>query len=124
MYQRLKGQTAIVTGGAQGLGEALAQRLDQEGCNVLVADINLEAAEKVAASLNRGIACKVDVSNEEQVEQMVDKAVKEFGSLDLMVSNAAILIAKPVTDFTADEWRRMMEVNLNGYFLTARQQQG
>src|SRR5690554_3163214 len=106
MYQRLKGQTAIVTGGAQGLGEALAQRLDQEGCNVLVADINLEAAEKVAASLNRGIACKVDVSNEEQVEQMVDKAVKEFGSLDLMVSNAAILIAKPVTDFTADEWRR------------------
>ncbi|HHU77318.1 MAG: sorbitol-6-phosphate dehydrogenase [Caldicoprobacterales bacterium] len=120
MYQRLKGQTAIVTGGAQGLGEALAQRLDQEGCNVLVADINLEAAEKVAASLNRGIACKVDVSNEEQVEQMVDKAVKEFGSLDLMVSNAAILIAKPVTDFTADEWRRMMEVNLNGYFLTAR----
>ena len=51
MHQKLKGQTAIITGGGQGLGEALAQRLDQEGCNVVVADVNLEAAEKVAASL-------------------------------------------------------------------------
>ena len=120
MFQRLKGQTAIITGGAQGLGEALAQRLDQEGCNVVVADINLEAAENVAASLTNGAAFQVDVSNEEQVEKMVDFAVGKFGTLDLLVSNAAILIAKSVTEFTPNEWRKMMEVNLVGYFLAAR----
>lgn len=120
MHQRLKGQTAIITGGAQGLGAALAQRLDQEGCNVVVADINLEAAEKIAASLTSGAALQVDVSNEEQVEKMVDFASSKFGSLDLLVSNAAILIAKSVTDFTPGEWRKMMDVNLIGYFLCAR----
>lgn len=120
MYQRLRGQTAIVTGGAQGLGEALAQRLDKEGCNVVVADINIDAAEKVASTLSSGAAFQVDVSNEEQVEKMVDFAVEKFGKLDLLVSNAAILIAKSVTDFSPDEWRKMMEVNLIGYFLCAR----
>ncbi len=120
MLQRLKGQTAIITGGAQGLGEALAQRLDQEGCNVVVADINLESAEKVAASLKNGAAFQVDVSNEQQVEDMVDFTVERFGTLDLVVSNAAILIAKSVTDFTPNEWRKMLDVNLVGYFLVAR----
>ncbi|HHU49600.1 MAG: sorbitol-6-phosphate dehydrogenase [Caldicoprobacterales bacterium] len=120
MHQRLKGQTAVITGGAQGLGEALAQRLDREGCNVVVADINIGAAEKVASSLSNGAAFQVDVSNDVQVEKMVDFAVEKFGKLDLLVANAAILIAKPVTDFSPDEWRKMMEVNLIGYFLCAR----
>jgi sorbitol-6-phosphate 2-dehydrogenase len=120
MFQRLKGQTAIITGGAQGLGEALAQRLDQEGCNVVVADINFESAQKVAASLTNGAPFQVDVTNVEQVEQMVDFAVEKFGGLDLVVSNAAILIAKSVTEFTPDEWRKMMDVNLVGYFMVAR----
>jgi sorbitol-6-phosphate 2-dehydrogenase len=120
MYQRLKGQTAIVTGGGQGLGEALVQRLDQEGCNVVVADINLEAAEKVASGLSNGAAFQVDVCNVQQVEEMVDFAVEKFGKLDLLVSNAAILIAKSVTDFTPEEWRKMIDVNLVGYFLSAR----
>ncbi|HHT64681.1 MAG: sorbitol-6-phosphate dehydrogenase [Caldicoprobacterales bacterium] len=120
MHQKLKGQTAIITGGGQGLGEALAQRLDQEGCNVVVADVNLEAAEKVAASLVSGAACQVDVSSEEQVEKMAGFALSRFGSLDLLVSNAAILIAKSVTEFTPTEWRRILDVNLMGYFLCAR----
>lgn len=120
MLQRLKGQAAIITGGAQGLGEALAKRLDQEGCNVVVADINMESAEKVAASLTNGVAFQVDVSNEQQVEEMADFAVQKFGSLDLVVSNAAILIAKSVTEFSPNEWRKMMDVNLVGYFLVAR----
>lgn len=120
MFQRLKGQTAIITGGAQGLGAALAQRLDQEGCNVVVADINFESAQKVAASLTNGAPFQVDVTNVEQVEQMVDFAVEKFGGLDLVVSNAAILIAKSVTEFTPDEWRKMMDVNLVGYFMVAR----
>ncbi len=81
MYRRLENQVAIVTGGAQGLGEALAHRLDAEGCKVVVADINLAQAEKVAAVLTDAIAVKVDVSDEQQVDAMVDAAVKSTASL-------------------------------------------
>jgi len=120
MYQRLKDQVAVITGGAQGLGEALAHRLDTEGCKVIVADINLESAQKVAATLSNAIAVKVDVSNEQQVEAMVDNAVDKFGKLDLLVSNAAILIAKPVIEFPGEQWKKMMDVNLVGYFLCSK----
>jgi sorbitol-6-phosphate 2-dehydrogenase len=116
MYQRLKDQVAIITGGAQGLGEALAHRLDEEGCKVVVADINLESAQKVASALKDAIAVKVDVCDEQQVEAMVAAAVEKFGTLDLMVSNAAILIAKAVTEFPSEQWKKMMDVNLVGYF--------
>jgi sorbitol-6-phosphate 2-dehydrogenase len=117
---RLAGQVAIITGAAQGLGEALAGRLSQEGCQVVVADLNFEAAQKVAANLNDAIAIKVDVSVEQQVEAMVDRAIQKFGKLDLLVSNAAILIAKPVVEFPVEQWRKMMEINLVGYFLAAK----
>ena len=120
MDQRLKDKAAIITGGAQGLGEALARRLDAEGCSVAVADINLESAEKVAAGLKNAIAVKVDVSDERQAEAMVSAAVNKFGKLDLLVSNAAILIAKPVTEFPGEQWKKMMDVNLVGYFNCAK----
>ena len=120
MYQRLKDQVAIITGGAQGLGEALAHRLDAEGCKVVVADINLESAQKVAASLSDAIAVKVDVSDEQQVEAMVNAAIVKYGKLDILISNAAILIAKPVTEFPGEQWKKMMDVNLVGYFLCSK----
>lgn len=119
-YNRLNGKVVIVTGAAQGLGEALVHRLDKEGCKVVVADINYEASQKVADSLKDAIAIKVDVTNEIEVEAMVKAAVDKYGTLDLLVSNAAILIAKPVTEFTSDQWRKMIDVNLTGYFLCAK----
>jgi len=119
-YNRLKGQVVIVTGAAQGLGEALVHRLDKEGCKVVVADINYEASQMVANSLKEAIAIKVDVTNEIEVEAMVKAAIDNYGKLDLLVSNAAILIAKPVTEFTSDQWRKMIDVNLTGYFLCAK----
>lgn len=117
---RLEGQVAIVTGAAQGLGEALVRRLDREGCKVVVADLNIVAAQKVAESLKDAIAVKVDVCDEAQVEAMVDKTVEKFGRLDLLVSNAAILIAKSVTEFPVEQWRKMLDVNLVGYFTCAK----
>ena len=120
MNPRLEGQVAIITGGAQGLGEALAQRLDKEGCNLVIADINFEAAQKAAAIMKNATAVKVDVCNEEQVEAMVKTAIDKYGKLDLLVSNAAILIAKPVVEYPADHWRKMIDVNLTGYFLCAK----
>jgi sorbitol-6-phosphate 2-dehydrogenase len=119
--RKLEGQVAIVTGGAQGLGEALCKRLDREGCKVIVADINVDGAIKVAESLTNAIGIKVDVTNEEDVKRMVSIAVEKYGKLDILVSNAAILIAKSLTEFTLDEWQKVIDVNLVGYFLCARE---
>jgi len=121
----LQNRIAIVTGGAQGLGEALCQRLAREGAHVAVADLNLEGAERVAADVaaqtgRRALAVRVDVTDEAQVAAMVARAVDEFGRLDVLVSNAGILIAGAVDEIEADKWRKVVEVNLFGYFLCAR----
>jgi len=121
----LQDRIAIVTGGAQGLGEAICHRLAREGAHVVVADLNLEGAERVAADImaqtdRRAIAVQVDVTNEDQVAAMVDRAVQEFGRLDILVSNAGILIAEAVDEFPAEKWRAVIEVNLVGYFLCAK----
>jgi len=118
-------RVALVTGGAQGLGRAICQRLALEGYHVAVADLNEEQATKTAQTLavasdRRAIAIKVDVSDENQVEAMVMRAVQEFGHLDLMVANAGILIAEEITEFPAEKWHAVMNVNLFGYFLCAK----
>jgi sorbitol-6-phosphate 2-dehydrogenase len=118
--KKLESQVAIVTGGGQGLGKELAKRLAAEGCKVVVADINYENAKKVASELNDAIAIKVDVTIENDVENMVNTAIDKWGKLDILISNAGILIAKGLIDFPLDEWKKMMDVNLTGFFLVAK----
>ncbi len=125
MNKPLQDQIAIVTGGAQGLGEAICHRLACEGAHVIVADLNLEGAEGVATAIRartdrRAIAIQVDVTNEPEVAAMVDRAVEEFGQLDILVSNAGILIAEPIDEFPANKWQAVINVNLFGYFLCAK----
>ena len=127
MDKTLQDRIAIVTGGARGLGEAICHQLAREGAHVVVADLNLEGAERVAAEIvsiapagRRAVAVQVDVTDEPQVAAMVDRAVQEFGRLDILVSNAGILIAGPVDEFPADKWRAVINVNLFGYFLCAK----
>lgn len=114
--QTLGGQVAIVTGGAQGLGEALVRRLIEEGAKVVIADLNFDVADKLAKEVGNAVAVAVDVSNYEQCEQMAKVAVEQFGRIDLLVANAAILIAKPITESTTKEWQKVIDVNLVGYF--------
>jgi sorbitol-6-phosphate 2-dehydrogenase len=116
---------ALVTGGAQGLGQAICLRLAKEGCHVVVADLSGEKAIQTAESITaltgcRAIAVKVDVSDEPQVEAMVKHCIQEFGRLDILVANAGILIAEEITEFPAEKWRAVMNVNLFGYFLCAK----
>src|ERR1700689_4929844 len=89
---RLQGKVAIVTGGAQGIGEAIASRLVEEGAKVAIADLNGEKAQTVAASLNRNgenaIGIAVDVANRVQVRAAVEATVKAFGRLDIFFNNA------------------------------------
>jgi sorbitol-6-phosphate 2-dehydrogenase len=121
----LQDRIALVTGGAQGLGEAICQRLAREGAHVVVADLNLVSAEQVAAEIvaetgRRAIAQGVDVTDEIQVEAVVRRTIDLFGSLDILVSNAGVLISEAVDEFAAEKWRLVMNVNLFGYFLCAK----
>lgn len=121
----LLGKAAVVTGGAQGLGEAICERLAREGCDVLVADLNQDGADKVAARIaantgRRVIGAKVNVTEETEVEALFNRAKQTFGQIDLAVSNAAILIAEPIVDANAEKWRAVMNVNLFGNFLVLK----
>ena len=118
-------RVALVTGGAQGLGQAICHRLAVEGYHVAVADLNVEKATQTAQDIStttdrRAIGIKVDVSDESQVEAMVNYTMQEFGHIDLLVANAGILIAEEITEFPAEKWRAVMNVNLFGYFLCAK----
>ncbi|UCH36761.1 MAG: sorbitol-6-phosphate dehydrogenase [Armatimonadota bacterium] len=124
--QRLRDRVAMVTGAAQGLGTAIAHRLAAEGARVVVADINWDGARKIAGDIERehgtrALEARCDVTNEDEVAAAVKAAVDDFGRLDILVSNAGILIAGDVAEFAAADWRKVMEVNLVGYFLCARE---
>jgi sorbitol-6-phosphate 2-dehydrogenase len=123
--QRLADKKAIVTGGGQGLGEAISLRLAREGASVCVADIQEEAASRVAEAV-RGegvdaISLRANVTDEADVARMVAASVERFGRLDLLVANAGILQAFDITEFPLDAWQRVLDVNLTGYFLCARE---
>jgi sorbitol-6-phosphate 2-dehydrogenase len=125
MGKLLQDRIALVTGGGQGLGQAISMRLAQEGAHVVVADINEETARATAAQImadtdRKALAVKVDVTDEVQIEAMVRRTVQEFGRLDIIVSNAGILIAEEATEFPAEKWRAVINVNLIGYFLVAK----
>jgi sorbitol-6-phosphate 2-dehydrogenase len=125
MSGSLQNKVAIVTGGAQGLGQAISQRLAREGCSVLIADVNEAGASAAAAAIaketgQRVLGMKIDVTQEAEVQGLFDRAVQEFGRVDIVVSNAAILIAEPIIDADAEKWRAVMNVNLFGYFLITK----
>jgi sorbitol-6-phosphate 2-dehydrogenase len=124
--RRLEGRTAIVTGAAQGLGEAIARRLASEGCAfVTVADMNADKAEAVAAALKEehgigAIAVRTDVSDEAQAAEMVRRTVDAAGRLDILVANAGILKSGDVTEISVKDWQAVIAVNLVGYFICAQ----
>jgi NAD(P)-dependent dehydrogenase (short-subunit alcohol dehydrogenase family) len=117
----LAGKVAIVTGGAQGIGRAIADGLAAEGARIVIAD--LKGAQEAAASYADGVGLTVDVASEEEVARMVVDTVDRCGSLDILVNNAglyATLAMRPFTEIPLDEWRRVMDVNLASMFLTCR----
>jgi len=123
---RLAGRIAIVTGGAQGFGKGIAESLASEGAYIAVADLNFEGAAACASQLNAAhsrqlaIAVAVDVSDEESVEHMVQETVLAFGGLDVLVSNAGVLVAGGLSDMSKEKFDFVTRVNYTGYFLCAK----
>jgi sorbitol-6-phosphate 2-dehydrogenase len=125
MDRKLDNRVAVVTGGAQGLGEAICLRLANEGAHIVVADMNLEGAQKVATTIQQttdrqAMAIKVNVTNENEVQEMVQSVIKKYGRIDILVSNAGVLISGAADEIPAAKWRMVIEVNLVGYFMCAR----
>src|SRR5918912_3886838 len=102
---KLDNRVAIVTGAAQGIGKAIADKLESEGATVVGADVQ------------SGATMQVDVSKEDEAKRMVEESVREHGRLDVLVNNAAIVPFTPWDDVDFAEWRRIMSVNLDGTFL-------
>jgi len=122
MKKLLQDRIALVTGGGQGLGQAICFRLAKEGCHIAVADLNETGAKETANAITgrQAIPIKTDVTDEVQVAAMVDRTVEEFGRLDILVSNAGILISGEISEFPTEKWRAVINVNLFGYFLCAK----
>ncbi len=121
MSRSLDGKVAVVTGAAQGIGNAIAKGLAAEGARIVVAD--LSRAEEAAQEFGGGIGLTVDVADEAQVERMAQEVVDRCGSIDILVNNAGLyasLQMRPFTEIPVDEWRQVMDVNVLSMFLTTR----
>ena len=121
MSKSLEGKVAVVTGAAQGIGNAIARGLAAEGARIVVAD--LSRAEQAAREFEGGIGLTVDVADEAEVERMAQEVVERCGSIDILVNNAGLyasLQMRPFTEIPVEEWRRVMDVNVLSMFLTTR----
>ena len=112
----MEGRAALVTGAAQGLGEAIARALHARGATVCVADVNLDGALGVAASLERAWAEEVDVRDREALRRVVEGVIERCGALDVLVNNAARTVSRPFWEIDEAEWDDVLAVNLRGVF--------
>ena len=125
--KELAGRVALVTGGASGIGRAVAQRLAAAGAHVVVTDRNQPGAQEVAAGLvqtygeRRGLAVGMDVTDEAAVRRAFEETVLAYGGVDVVVSNAGISTSHPVEETTLDEWNLNQSILSTGYFLVARE---
>ena len=123
MQADLGGQVAFITGAAGGIGRATAHRLAANGASIVVADINGPGAVATAAELPLAIAVEMDVRDGEAVQRAVDATLDRFGRLDILVNNAGVNTLKHRVDidaFPAEEWRRIVGVDLDGLYLVSR----
>jgi 3-oxoacyl-[acyl-carrier protein] reductase len=120
----VEGRVALITGGAQGIGAAIARRLATGGARVAVLDVQEQAASAVAAKLREGgasaLGVAADVTQREQVQAAVDRVVAEFGALHILVNNAGVLRDNLLFKMTDDDWTTVLEVHLRGAFLASQ----
>ncbi|KVF71821.1 MULTISPECIES: 3-hydroxybutyrate dehydrogenase [Burkholderia] len=120
----LNDKVALVTGAASGIGDLCARKLAADGATVVIADLNLAAARKVAddivASGGKALAIAMDVTSEEAVDAGMAETVNRLGGIDVLVSNAGIQIVNRIEDYAFSDWKKMLAIHLDGAFLTTR----
>ena len=122
---RLDGKVAFVTGGGRGIGKSVATAFAEAGADVAIVDLDLASAEQTAEEIQtatgmKTIAVKADVSNPDDVDQMMKTIINEFGHLDIAHCNAGIGVNVPAEEMTYAQWKRVIDINLTGVFLTAQ----
>lgn len=124
MSGKLEDKTAIVTGSSSGIGAAIAKGFAEEGANVVTNSRAKERAETTADEIRENggtaIAVEGDISNPDEVQALVDAAVDEYGSLDIMVNNAGISVIEPAMEMDPEDWQNVLDVNLSGVFYGAQ----
>ncbi len=125
--RELAGRIAFITGAASGIGRATAYRLAQEGAHVVIADLNLEGAQAVAADISkrfghqRGFAVQCNVTREDQIAEAFRQTVLMYGGVDIVVNNAGIAASNAIVDTTLHEWNKLYDILVKGYFLVSRE---
>lgn len=122
---RFENKVVVITGGAQGLGEAMGKRFAAEGAGVVLADINAEGVQKTAENIAaeygvKALGLRMNVCDEEEVKAAFDRVKQEFGRVDIFISNAGVLKAHELMEFPMNEWKLVMDVNLLGYAVCAK----
>jgi NAD(P)-dependent dehydrogenase (short-subunit alcohol dehydrogenase family) len=121
---RLKGKSALVTGGARGIGFAIATALSREGASVAIADVNADGANQAATAIGqqggRAIAVTVNVADPNSVAAMIAAVTKAFGQVDILINNAGVGGNTPFLQTTLEEWNRIIGINLTGAFMVAQ----
>ena len=120
----LKDKVTIMTGGARGLGKAMALSLAQAGSHIVIVDLDLETAQQTADAIAsegvRTLALKVDVTNQADAERMADEVVGQFGRIDVLFNNAGIAQWVNAEEMSLEDWRRIMSVNLDSVFIVSK----
>jgi 3-oxoacyl-[acyl-carrier protein] reductase len=121
---RLQNKVAVITGGAQGIGRAIALGMAREGAKLVIADLQAEKAESVAAEARAlgsdALAVEVNVASEMSVKRLAERTVERFGRVDILVNDAGIYLKAPVAQKSEEDWDRTIDINLGGNFLCAR----
>jgi len=120
----LEQRVAVITGSAKGMGKAMALRFSREGCAIVVNDLKLDEAQKVADEIQSGgkkaVAIQADISNSKEIKSLVEQSVQKFGKIDILVNNAGAAGGGSLEQSDEDEWDRVLALNLKGAFLACK----
>ena len=115
---RFQNKNVLITGAARGIGQAFAEAFAKEGARVAIADINIERAEKTASQISGSIAVKMDVTQKASITVGVEQAIQQLGGIDILINNAAIFTAAPITEITEEDYDSVFDVNVYGTLFT------
>lgn len=117
--KRLNGQTALITGAARGIGRAFAQAYVAQGARVAIADIDLDRARNAAHDIGGDtVAIEMDVAEQDSITRAVEESISTLGHIDILINNAAIFTAAPITEITRAEYQRAFDINVGGTLFT------